>query len=114
LILALEDFSYKSSPDCWLDKINGIEGITRVTIGNHDSEEEESSALEEQYLEHFNLDRPFYSFNLKNTHFIMLSSQLEAKKGDEQYTFVNNDLNQAAQNKNIKWIIAALHKPLLT
>jgi hypothetical protein len=114
LILALGDFSYTSSPNCWFDKIKDIEGITRITIGNHDAEEEESSALEEQYLERFNLDRPFYSFEYRNAHFLMLSSQLDAKKGDEQYNFANNDLNKASQNKNIEWIFVALHKPLYT
>jgi predicted MPP superfamily phosphohydrolase len=114
LILALGDFSYKSSPDCWIDKISDIQDIIRITIGNHDAAEEESSALEEQYLEHFNLNKPYYSFDLKNAHFIMLSSQLAAKKGNEQYTFVDNDLKKASQNKNIKWIIVSLHKPLYT
>jgi hypothetical protein len=32
LILALGDFSYKSSPNCWFDKIKDIGGITRITI----------------------------------------------------------------------------------
>ena len=114
LILALGDFSYTSSPDCWLEKIKDIEGITRVTIGNHDSAEEESSNLEEQYLERFNLNQPYYSFDYKNAHFLMLSSQLDAKKGDAQYNFVENDLNKASQNKNIHWIFVALHKPLYT
>jgi hypothetical protein len=35
----------------------------------------------------------------------MLRSQLDAEKEDEQYNFANDDLNRAAQKKNIKWII---------
>jgi calcineurin-like phosphoesterase family protein len=114
LILALGDLSYQSSPDCWLDTIQDIEGITRIIIGNHDSSEKESSALEKQYLQHFNLAQPFYSFDYKNAHFLILSSQLKAGKGDAQYEFVDNDLDKVSQNKNIKWIIVALHKPLYT
>ena len=87
LVLALGDFSYTKSPKCWLDIIKPINDITRITIGNHDSEEEESSALEKEYMSHFNLARPFYSFDYQNVHFLMLSTQLKAVKGDEQLQF---------------------------
>ena len=114
LVLALGDFSYTKSAKCWLDEIKPINDITRITIGNHDSEEEESSALEKEYLSHFNLARPFYSFDYQNVHFLMLSTQLKAVKGDEQYNFAESDLKQATSNPNTDWIIVAFHKPLYT
>ena len=114
LVLALGDFSYTKSAKCWLDEIQPINDITRITIGNHDSEEEESSALEKEYLSHFNLARPFYSFDYQNVHFLMLSTQLKAVKGDEQYNFAESDLKQATSNPNTDWIIVAFHKPLYT
>ena len=114
LVLALGDFSYTKSPDCWLDKIQPINDITRITIGNHDSAEEESSALEKEYMKHFNLAKPFYSFDYQNVHFLMLSTQLKGVKGDEQYNFAESDLKQAASNPNTDWIIVAFHKPLYT
>jgi F5/8 type C domain/Calcineurin-like phosphoesterase len=114
IVLALGDLSYTNSPKCWLDEIQPINDITRITIGNHDSAEEESSALEKEYLSHFNLARPFYSFDYQNVHFLMLSTQLEAVKGDEQYNFAESDLKQATSNPNTDWIIVAFHKPLYT
>ncbi|MGA8844201.1 MAG: discoidin domain-containing protein, partial [Nitrososphaeraceae archaeon] len=114
LVLALGDFSYTKSAKCWLDEIQPINDITRITIGNHDSEEEESSALEKEYLSHFNLARPFYGFDYQNVHFLMLSTQLKAVKGDEQYNFAESDLKQATSNPNTDWIIVAFHKPLYT
>jgi hypothetical protein len=114
IVLALGDLSYTKSAKCWLDEIQPINDITRITIGNHDSEEEESSALEKEYLSHFNLARPFYSFDYQNVHFLMLSTQLKAVKGDEQYNFAESDLKQATSNPNTDWIIVAFHKPLYT
>ena len=114
LVLALGDFSYTKSAKCWLDEIQPINDITRITIGNHDSEEEESSALEKEYLSHFNLARPFYGFDYQNVHFLMLSTQLKAVKGNERYNFAESDLKQATSNPNTDWIIVAFHKPLYT
>ena len=114
LVLALGDFSYTKSPKCWLDIIKPINDITRITIGNHDSKEEESSALEKEYMSHFNLARPFYSFDYQNVHFLMLSTQLKAVKGNEQFNFAESDLKQATSNPNTDWIIVAFHKPLYT
>ena len=72
LIFALGNFNDKSSPNYWFDLIKNIEGITRITIGNYDSEGLEESELEEKYLHQFNLAQTCYSFDYKNTHYLML------------------------------------------
>ena len=40
-----------------------------------------------------------------------MSTEVSYLPGSEQYKFVENDLEQAAKNDNIKWIIVYHHKP---
>ena len=40
-----------------------------------------------------------------------MSTKVSYLPGSEQYKFVAKDLEQAAKNNNIKWIIVYYHKP---
>jgi predicted phosphodiesterase len=104
LVIALGDFSYEDTADCWLDIVDPIDEKMKIVIGNHEAE----SSLE-QYLEHFNLTEQYYSFNYQNVHFLMLSDYVSYEFGSEQYDFVNNDLQDAATDPNIDWIIVSHH-----
>ena len=107
LILGLGDYSYQSTANCWLQKVDPIDEKMEITIGNHD---DESSSLLNQYLRHFGLTSQYYSFNFQNIHFTVMSTELSLGVGSSQYNFVRNDLAQAASNPNIDWIVVFYHK----
>jgi hypothetical protein len=56
-------------------------------------------------MNHFNLEKQYYSFNYQNVHFLALSTDITAQPGSTQYDFVKNDLADAAANSNIHWIV---------
>ena len=107
LVLALGDFSYESTADCWLDIVDPIDHKMKIAIGNHD---DTSSSLLNQYMNHFGLSKQFYSFNYQNVHFVVMSTELTHTAGSEQYNFVNSDLSNAAADPNIDWIVVLYHK----
>jgi hypothetical protein len=111
LNLALGDYSYVDTADCWFNAISPIDTQTKITIGNHDNT---PSSLLNQYMSHFGLTKQFYSFNYQNVHFTVMADELQYTPGSEQYNFVNNDLSQAAADPNIDWIVVYFHKPLYT
>ena len=108
LIINLGDLSYKRSPNCWLEIVDPIDEKMKITIGNHDVLHPK---LLKQYMDHFGLTKQYYSFDYNNIHFVAMSTEVSYLPGSEQYRFVANDLEQAAKNDNIKWIVVFLHKP---
>jgi predicted phosphodiesterase len=109
-VLGLGDYSYQSTADCWLAIVDPIDEKMKISIGNHD---DMSSSLLNQYMNHFNLSRQYYSFNYQNAHFVVLSTEQTSNRSP-QYDFVKRDLANASQNSNIDWIIVYMHKPLYT
>jgi hypothetical protein len=109
LVLGLGDFSYEDTADCWFKIIAPLDDKMKITIGNHD---DETTALLNQYMSHFNLTKQFYSFNYQNIHFTVISTELLENDGEskEQYEFVNADLASAASDPNIDWIVVYYHK----
>ena len=105
--LALGDFSYESTADCWLNIVDPIDHKMKIAIGNHD---DTSSSLLNQYMNHFGLSKQFYSFDYQNVHFVVMSTELMLAAGTEQYNFVNNDLSKASEDPNIDWIVVLYHK----
>ncbi len=73
-----------------------------------------------QYMENFGLSDPYYSFDYKNIHFLMMSSKSTYSVGDEdrfsdveeteQYEYVDKDLSQASKNPDIKCIIVMTYR----
>jgi glucose/arabinose dehydrogenase len=117
LVLGLGDFSYDPTTDCWFKIVDPIDEIMKIAIGNHD---EDSSAELDSLMSHFNLTKPYYSFDYQNVHFtIIYSSPGETShhtikapltEGSEQYKFIENDLAKASTDPNIDWIVAVYHK----
>ena len=107
LILGLGDYSYQSTANCWLQKVDPIDEKMEITIGNHD---DTSSLLLNQYLSHFGLSSQYYSFNFQRIHFTVMSTEQSLGVGSSQYNFVKSDLAQAASNPDIDWIIVFYHK----
>jgi Calcineurin-like phosphoesterase len=107
LVLGLGDYSYMPSADCWFKVIDPIDSLTKITFGNHDVV---SSDLTNEYLNHFGLEKQYYSFNYQNVHFLVVSSEIPYNVGSAQYKFAENDLAAAASNSSINWIVAYHHK----
>jgi hypothetical protein len=106
LVLGLGDFSYNPNTDCWFKIVDPIDEIMKIAIGNHD---EDSSAELNSLMSHFNLTKPYYSFDYQNVHFtIIYSSPGETShhtikaplaEGSEQYEFIKNDLAKHPQTQ---------------
>jgi predicted phosphodiesterase len=111
-ILALGDYSYQSSATCWLNIINPVKSITRITIGNHEDDIDEGL---NQYKNAFGLSTTFYAFTYSNARVIVMDSDNRCFTPNcEQFGFVLGQLQQASQNSNIDWIIVYIHKQFYT
>jgi len=114
-VLALGDLSYQRSPNCWLNIIGPIDngGKVKISFGNHDMSNELFKY--NTYLKHFNLTKPYYSFNYQNVHFLAMATAknklIPYDRTSQQYQFVKNDLKLARDNKSINWIIVYSFKP---
>ena len=111
LIIALGDLSYRSTADCFIEMVKPIEKNMKIVIGNHDVQYPQKL---DQLMNHFGLKEQYYSFDYQNTHFLQMSSEIPYKKGSKQYDFVNKDLNKAASDPSINWIIVSVHKDFYT
>jgi hypothetical protein len=107
LVLGLGDYSYQPTADCWFKVIDPIYSLTKIAFGNHDVI---SSGLTNEYLNHFGLEKQYYSFDYQNIHFLVVSSEIPYNVGSAQYKFVENDLASAASNSSINWIVAFHHR----
>ena len=108
IILFLGDLSYGTA-DEWIEFTNFLEKEkTFVTLGDDDL------PYEEEFLEYYNLENLFYSFDFENVHFVTVSTEKPYSKESKQYDFLRNDLANASLDENIDWIIFWLHKPLYT
>jgi hypothetical protein len=105
LVLALGDLSYQRSPDCWFKIILPLENITEIVRGDHDND-----ARMAQYMQHFKMDKEFYSFNHKYIHFLIMSTEAPYEMNSRQYQFVKSDLEIASTNSDILWTIIAYHQ----
>ncbi len=115
LILALGDLSYQRTPDCWfntiapLDKKNSV----KIAIGEHDVDIKLTRY--NQYIRHFNLTKPYYSFNYQNVHYLAMATGKQQvipyDNTSEQYRFVKEDLIGAHKNKSISLIIVYSFRP---
>jgi predicted MPP superfamily phosphohydrolase len=109
LVLALGDLAYTKDPICWFDMIKPLENSSKfkISFGEHDVSH--GIADYDQYLRHFNLTKPYYSFNYKNIHFLAMATPknmlIPYNVTSAQYQFVKDDLKSAHENKSINWII---------
>src|SRR6476619_2488893 len=111
IVLALGDYSYEPSADCWLKAVKQIDDITKITIGNHeDSPNEDLDA----YMSNFGMNKQFYSFTKNNVHFVVMATEIPYKSGSDQYKFVVNDLSKASTDKNVDWIVVFMHRIMYT
>lgn len=107
LYLGLGDYSYEKSIDCWIDIIKSAGDAFKISLGNHDTE----GKLLQAYMNEFELEKQYYSFNYLNAHFIALSTELDNSDQLEQLQFLRNDLLRTKSNPNIDWTIIFFHRP---
>src|SRR5918995_6083379 len=112
LVLGLGDYSYESDADCWLESISPINDRMKISIGNHDSDEEEGPEITVQFLDHFNLDKQYYSFTKGNVFFLVMSTQVSYSENSEQFNFVKQELEKTSNDPNIDWVVVYYHKPM--
>ena len=79
-----------------------------MTMGNHDSWSEFAG------LYHLPNDKPYYSFDKGNVHFLSISTESDLRQNSTQYDFINTDLDIASQNRSISWIIVLAHRPFIS
>ena len=109
LVLPLGDLSYHSTADCWFDATSPLKGKMTITLGYHDTQD--GAAKLNQYLNSFQLNKPYYSYDYKKVHFLIMASQSPYTVGTEQYNFVKQDLEKSSQNKDIDWTVVTSYGP---
>jgi hypothetical protein len=97
------------SAKCWIKMSDPIKDKMKIAIGNHDAE---FAKIYKQIVNYHNLTSPYYSHDLKNIHFISMSTEHPFEKGSKQYDFIKNDLEKISKNSSVDWIIVHQHKPL--
>jgi hypothetical protein len=110
----VKESSLNMTGTCWLNLIDSknIKGRTKIAIRNHEDDSHEGFS---QYMNFFGLFQTYCAFTYGNARVIMMDSDRNSfSSGSSQYNFVISELQSAAQNSNIKWIIVYLHKQMYT
>jgi predicted phosphodiesterase len=107
LYLGLGDYSYAETPDCWFNIVSSVDPAFKIALGNHDTNDQSLRA----YMDKFNLDNQYYSFDYQNSHFIALSTELNERDQAGQPMFVKKDLVRSRADPNIDWTIVYFHRP---
>jgi predicted phosphodiesterase len=113
-VFGLGDYSYASTGSCFFTKIDGsgLTGKTKIAIGNHEDDDSEGFS---GYMSHFSQSQTYFSYNHGDVHIVVIDTDRNSyASGSAQRSFVQNDLQSASTNPNIKWIIVYLHKPMYT
>jgi 3',5'-cyclic AMP phosphodiesterase CpdA len=103
LFLVAGDLSYKKTPDCWFNMTKLLDSKTKIAIGNHDDYEEEGAKgerLERSLLNHYNLNKPYYSFDYQNVHVLVLDTQLELSVDTLESTAIINETTTTTTTTN--------------
>jgi len=115
LVLSTGDLSYSRTADCWFDVVSPLDddGKIKIAFGDHDIDS--NLTRFNQYMRHFNLTDPYYSFDYQNVHFVVMatgkSTIIPFNVTSKQYEFVKQDLINASKNKEIGWIVLLSYRP---
>jgi len=94
LVLVPGDLSYKKTADCWFDMTKGLDSKIKIAIGNHEAYEEEGpigEILKKSIMNHYGLDKSYYSFDYRNVHVLVLDTQLELSVDTLKAAAIIND-----------------------
>lgn len=107
VVIGLGDLSYQKTADCWFHVVSPLDTDGRLKIAIGDNEMYPAKFTE--YMNHFNMDIPYYSFDYGNVHFLSMATAknrvIPYNETSEQYAFIKDDLEKAHENKSINWII---------
>ena len=84
----------KRQLNCWFDMTKGLDSKIKIAIGNHEAYEEEGpigEILKKSIMDHYGLDKSYYSFDYKNVHVLVLDTQLELSVDTLQAAAIIND-----------------------
>lgn len=107
-VLSTGGNSYKADGSCWLSSIQPLDAVWKMAFGET---EVKSQSLINQYKNFFGLNKEYYSFNIYNVHFLVITASLKFASGSDQYTFIVNDLKNASKDPRIDWIIVCQQNP---
>src|SRR5687768_5097598 len=107
VVIGLGDLSYQKTADCWFHVVSPLDTDGRLKIAIGDNEMFPAKFTE--YMKHFNMDSPYYSFDYGNVHFLSMATAknkvIPYNETSEQYEFIKDDLKRAYENKSKNWII---------
>ncbi len=109
----VEDGDSQSDWDIFFDIEQAL--LSRMPLipvmGNHD---DRSGSLYGSYFDSPGTEagRNYYSFDYSVCHFIILNTQEDLSEGSEQYSWLEQDLQEASANENIDHIYVFFHKPM--
>ena len=119
LVLVPGDLSYKKTAACWINMTKPLDSKIKIAIGNHEDYEEEGTKgekLKKSLMDHYGLDKSYYSFDYNNVHILVLDTQLEFSVDTLQSSAVVNETLSATAAEEIKAEDKSDHKkenPLL-
>jgi predicted phosphodiesterase len=109
LVIGLGDLAYKKNPACWFEMISPLETNNKFKIAFGEHDVSRGNQTYAQYIKHFNLTKPYYSFDYGNIHFLAMATAknkiIPYNLTSEQYQFIKKDLEDVDKNQKIKWII---------
>ena len=121
LIIFPGDLSYTTIND-WKNMTKSLDmEKTYIAIGNHEYDyggkyleewAEHYGPCLKCWLDYYELENEYYSFDHKNIHFISLSTETPFLANSQQYKFLKNDLEKTSERGDIDWIIVFFHKPI--
>jgi len=119
VFMHLGDCSYKSSIDCFSKEMQPILAITKIALGNHDTEEGVSPGFDQSVVDAFNLPDPIkipgvYSFTIQNIFFLVSNMFETYSSGSKQYNFLKSEMERVKNSPAIKWRIFCFHEPWYT
>jgi Calcineurin-like phosphoesterase len=102
LLLVPGDLSYKKTASCWINMTKPLDSKIKIAMGNHEDYEEEGTKgkkLKKSLMDHYGLDKSYYSFDYNNVHILVLDTQLELSVDTLQSSAVINETLPAIPGK---------------
>jgi hypothetical protein len=108
LFLAVGDMAHAHTPNCWFPLTKSIDSVTKIVFA--DSDQDNIMGL----LNHYGIAAQYYSFDVQNIHFLVMSTEIAYDINSPQYGFVSNDLSISSLRADIDWIIVSYSQPFYT
>src|SRR5919109_478150 len=111
VVLGLGDNAYEDDVDCWFDIVEPIDDIMKNVIGNHDIEDGHLDEILELYDDDLQ-SKQYFAFSHENVRIIVMSTEVDYSADSAQHSFVESELEDAAADSSVDWIIVAMHRQM--